>query len=210
MAELQSRHKVNIKIKMFNEKVLLSIIELIFPSLNEKDSSILLESLPSEYREDIKHNDAFLLFCKFRPESIHAEFFSSQLHKLSTFQKRGIAIILYFLSTFWGTSLLLLWPSKAFVDLSSRHRQEIMMRFLKSPLQPIRSVARTLLKFATFSVFKMQEDSFIKNGLNYSSNMPIVDKYKSFSFLNKQFEEINSTEITLNYDVVIVGSGAGC
>ena len=173
-----------------------------WPDLDDLNVATLLESGAGSYEPSMKI--AMLLFDRL----------------ISPSQKKAVDWILYLLTTSYGTVLLSSGRYRVpFTQLSARDRELFFAGWSQSHLTPKRLLSRTFRQIAVMSFFGSLDDQgqnpfwpclkYPGPPMAKTPNSRRLLKKHAFKFIDDRYETSSDKEEVLEYDAVIVGSGAG-
>ncbi|KAI8584284.1 hypothetical protein K450DRAFT_168598 [Umbelopsis ramanniana AG] len=185
-------------------------MDTIFSSVDDSEVETLLETAKNNKGHSLSREE-LLSFAKAKASDFNVtDGFIDSLTRAAAQQKLGdVTFALNLLGTRAG-SLALTGHFKAYKDLTRKEREEVMKKWSTSSLEMLRGLHKLFYQLTVSNIFK-QMDCPLHKVMGYPGPDPHMHGEKHTSKLKERYEFLNIPEgvTELNYDVVVVGTGAG-
>ena len=199
-----------LKLTQDQHETLVALMDTIFSSIDDSEAETLLEIAKNNKGHSLSREEIDA-FAKAKASDFNiTDLFIDSLTKAAAPQKLGdVSFALNLLGSRAG-SLALTGHFKAYKDLTRKEREEVMKKWSTSSLEMLRGLHKLFYQLTVSNIFK-QMDCPLHKIIGYPGPDPHMHGDKHTSKLKERYEFLNIPEgvTELNYDVVVVGTGAG-
>lgn len=199
-----------LKLTQDQHETLVALMDTIFSSIDDSEAETLLETAKNNKGHSLSREEIDA-FAKAKASDFNiTDGFIDSLTRAAAPQKLGdVTFALNLLGSRAG-SLALTGHFKAYKDLTRKEREEVMKKWSTSSLEMLRGLHKLFYQLTVSNIFK-QMDCPLHKIIGYPGPDPHMHGEKHSSKLKERYEFLNIPEgvTELNYDVVVVGTGAG-